>query len=471
MLKPIILISLACAICNSTASFAQDGQSSRPDEQPLVVNAEGEEIFGPGYLPSDPVSPGAPLQVGKPSAGFQIKMNQNVDGREFLSGANPASQTVPLRRTVRKMRNLPKFKFKTPSALRTSNIGLADDSEPVSAVLSEMTLHTVYVAQGAGAILEFPCGVAVIDTGGEFGPGAAKGGKLFVDYLNAFFDSRPHLNRTIDVLFTSHPHMDHLAGLSSIFPQGGAAFTVRNIVDNGQSGSSGSLLRQTKARNTAIASGAGYSAVRLQDQFSATGATNKVIDPFICPTVDPIITAFWGSRNEAVSGAATSMVHKYNNPNNHSVVLRVDFGKASFLFTGDLQDEAISDMLKEYDDNPGVFDVGVYHVGHHGADNGTTDSLLRATSPKIALISMGDKSSQKPSTAFDHGHPRTTTLRRMQVRPGIVSDSRVPVVFWGAKAEETPFLPVRITKAIYGTGWEGTIKLRARSDGSYQILP
>ena len=79
------------------------------------------------------------------------------------------------------------------------------------APLGDLIVHYVYVGQGAGAILEFPCGVAVIDSGGEYGSGD-NGGKMFVDYLETFFAARPQFNRTIDVLFTSHPHKDICSG-------------------------------------------------------------------------------------------------------------------------------------------------------------------------------------------------------------------------------------------------------------------
>ncbi len=472
----IFLISAAVAFWGSSPSIAQDSQSPDAESRPPYVDKQGEEIFGADYFPTDPVDLGEPLQIGSPNAGFRRPATTpsapNLGQPTSENEAFSVSQSVPLRRAIRKSRNLPRFKFKAPLTMDDPTAGTLAEATPNPASISEMTAHFVYVAQGAGAILEFPCGVAVIDTGGEFGPGAAKGGELFVNYLNAFFAARPQLNRTINVLFTSHPHMDHLAGLSLIFPQAGPAFKVLNIVDNGQTGDKGALARQTRARDSAKSAGAGYVGVRLQDQISATGSTNKVIDPFNCPAIDPIITAFWGSRNEAVTGSATARVHKYGgNPNNHSVVLRVDFGKASFLFTGDLEEDAIADMLKEYGENPGVFDVGVYHVGHHGADNGTTDPLLHAMTPQLAIISMGDKSREKPSTAWDHGHPRKSTLRRMQTLPDIVSGTRTAATFWGARAEETPFEPVRITKAIYGTGWEGTIKVKARSDGTYQIVP
>lgn len=38
----------------------------------------------------------------------------------------------------------------------------------------------------------------------------------------------------------------------------------------------------------------------------------------------------------------------FNNQNNHSVVLRIDFGKASMLVSGDLQEEGITSLVSHY---------------------------------------------------------------------------------------------------------------------------
>jgi hypothetical protein len=59
----------------------------------------------------------------------------------------------------------------------------------------------------------------------------------------------------------------------------------------------------------------------------------------------------------------------------------------------------------------------------------------------------------------------------MQEAPFVVSGTRPPASFWAAEQEETPFRPVTIDRAIYATGWEGTIVLTAGSDGSYRVAP
>lgn len=453
------------------------GNAQSQNEPPRHVDAQGEEIFGPGYLPLPPADPGTPLEIAQPSAGIQgvpAAMLQSDAAKPALSTMSVTELTktmsaIPLRTSVRKRLKLPRFKPVLAESLTTVNGVMTAEEQPTA--VQAMKIHFVDVGQGAGAILEFPCGVAVIDTGGEQASGERDGGKKFTTYLNRFFDARPMLNRTIDVLLTSHPHEDHLKGLAEnmTFGSGASSFLIRNIVDNGQTGSSGSLGAQSNARNRARTAGAHYSAIQLQDIFSATGATNSVIDPFACAGIDPVITAFWGSQNELVSGPAAALRRVYNTANNHSVVIRVDFGKASLLFTGDLQDDAARDMLDEYKDNPKAFDVDVYEAGHHGADNGTIVAMLKAMSPKIAVISMGDKSSTAAKTAFDYGHPRLSTLALLQ-KPGTgVSLSRPAKTFWGFAGQDMPPKPVAIKKEIYATGWEGTIVMTARSDGTYTV--
>jgi len=46
----------------------------------------------------------------------------------------------------------------------------------------------------------------------------------------------------------------------------------------------------------------------------------------------------------------------FDNKNNHSIVIRVDFGKASFLFTGDLEKPAIATERSRASLSQAVFD-------------------------------------------------------------------------------------------------------------------
>lgn len=48
------------------------------------------------------------------------------------------------------------------------------------------------------------------------------------------------------------------------------------------------------------------------------------------------------------------------------MVLRVEYGSTSFLFTGDAETLVEKEMLEKY---PDLLDVDVLKVGHHGLDH------------------------------------------------------------------------------------------------------
>ena len=338
-------------------------------EGPIYTNEIGEEIFGPDYMPDSVADPGEAYLIGRPSAGYAVPdsllaLPQDAFDQELLLRSAPAeagARSLPL---------VPLVKDKA-DALREilPDLVMPDFRSPLRSAApperggppSTMFAHFVNVGQGDGAILEFPCQVALIDVGGEWGSDL-HGDKLFLDYLKTFFAERPHLNNTIDVVFLTHPHADHINGVTGLLDKDGhGPFKVKSVVDNGQSGTESLLKVQSDFRRQARAKGASYSAVEVKRQTTATGITNGAIDPIVCPGIDPVITAFWGGANELIPTS-----NDYDNPNNHSVVVRVDFGRASFLFTGDLEDRGERDMREKYALNLGMFDVDVYQVSHHG---------------------------------------------------------------------------------------------------------
>jgi competence protein ComEC len=86
--------------------------------------------------------------------------------------------------------------------------------------------------------------------------------------------------------------------------------------------------------------------------------------------------------------------------NNNSIVLKMNYFKTSFLFTGDLGFEGENELLKG--DN---ISVTVLKVAHHGSARGTSEKLLRFVRPQIAVISSGQGNS--------YGHPKPALLRRL----------------------------------------------------------
>lgn len=176
-----------------------------------------------------------------------------------------------------------------------------------------------------------------------------------------------------------------------------------------------------------------------------------------------------GRRDTRPSGWSGSA---FGNKNNHSVVIRINFGQSSFLFTGDLEEEGIEELVDFYgNDDGGLLDVDVYQVGHHGSINGTTDELVFATSPDIAVISMGrwhfGRDSSSPFTTFRYGHPRQEVVELL--RDGIVGPRRTTLsVMLGVRSQE--FTPDIIRKKVYATGWTGTVILKADDAGNIEYV-
>ena len=84
--------------------------------------------------------------------------------------------------------------------------------------------------------------------------------------------------------------------------------------------------------------------------------------------------------------------------NNRSIVVKISYGKTSFLFTGDAEREEEESILELGAD----LKCDVLKVGHHGSASSTSDSFLQAVSPAYAVISCGKENA--------YGHPMQGTL-------------------------------------------------------------
>jgi competence protein ComEC len=324
---------------------------------------------------------------------------------------------------------------------------------------SVMVAHFVDVGQGSAALLEFSCGVVMIDVGGQ---SAADVDRL-VAYLGNFFRARAHLDSTISSIVLTHNHVDHTRALRRIIE----VFAVRHVVEHGRRGRPGDI---GDASLVWLAAGiaAGQRRVALidvndQDIVSDAGLVTNEIDPLQCPGVDPAITILSADLNQNPGWT----VSDFRDKNNHSLVVRVDFGESSFLFTGDLEVPAIETLLDYYAGSP-MLDADVYQVGHHGSANGTTWELLDAIrEPEIAILSVGPCARNEGTfNAFRFGHPRATVvdMLRAAVRRRRSTPKRVPVA---DGVENFHLLTMR--DAVYATGWDGTVTVRATAGGRYQV--
>lgn len=315
-------------------------------------------------------------------------------------------------------------------------------------------VHFIDVEQGAATLLEFPCAAVMIDTGGR-GPTAAA---HLRSYLDTFFARRTDLQRRLTTVFVTHTHIDHNSNLRRL----AEAFTIGGYVHNGVldgSGRNGARWMSARVLSSPTTRNRPVSETEVAAAGSS-GLTDAVIDAVDCPRFDPDIRILSG-RYDANPGWPDG---DFENGNNQSLVIRVAYGKATFLFDGDLEEEAIGTLLERYGTG-GLLDVDVYDVGHHGSHNGTTVPFLAAMSPRIAVMSMGSTDAHELWTAWAYGHPRRVTVEALEAG---VSGTRDPIdVLVGEKAKS--FTSFRVSHAVYATGWDGDIVLTAHPDGRIDV--
>ncbi|MEK6260766.1 MAG: MBL fold metallo-hydrolase [Planctomycetota bacterium] len=357
-------------------------------------------------------------------------------------------------------------------ALGLSAVGQAQDDS--------MRIHFVDAGQANCAILEFSKGVMVVDAGGEVAkpPGTFDGNEKVMTYLKKFFERRTDLagrRFPIDLLAITHPHKDHTSAIPDVIDK----YPPANVIHNHQRTGSGvdeqniavDYIRNSDARGYFIVQERAFESVRS----TGKGIHNDVIDPFTWPGTHPEVTVLSGGvRNNAGWGEVD-----FADENNHSLVIRVDFGGASVLFPGDIEEadkkhgppkKATVERLVDAYANTGVLDVDVYLVSHHASKNGGNDDLLRLISPEIAVISCGPPVAREGSkfSAFNFGHPRKQALDEIEGAMAMTSLRAQPKDIKQFIEIKTP-LDRQIKKAIYSTAWDGDIVLEAKASGDWTV--
>ncbi len=222
---------------------------------------------------------------------------------------------------------------------------------PVSA-LADLTIYYFDVGQGDAALVCCDGESMMIDGG----PGSVSG------FLYSYIRNTLQLDH-LDYMVATHPHEDHIGGLPAVLN----AVPVDLILSP--------TNRWDSARFRAI-----------EEYADVQGA--------------PIIVPAEGDTLH-LGGATITILHCWFDAwttNDMSIVLRVDYGNTSFLFTGDA--EYTSEYMMIDSGLPLAADV--LKVGHHGSTTSTTKEFLEAVHPEFAVISCGKYNS--------YGHPHQETL-------------------------------------------------------------
>lgn len=226
------------------------------------------------------------------------------------------------------------------------------------------------VGQGDAILLQGPSGGRMlIDTGPD------------PDRLLMLLDQRiPVWDRRLDVVVLTHPHEDHVAGLALLLTR----YKVGEVVEDGMLGPGPS---DAAYRAELAAQGRTTRVVAAGDRLWLDGARLDVDWPL--PGNVP--------RNPPGSG---------KDINDASVVLELHFGARDMLLPGDAEEEIDPQLLAAGLAQRLGPQLDVLKVAHHGSRTATTQALLDALHPRIALISVGADN--------DYGHPAPETIARLQ---------------------------------------------------------
>lgn len=225
--------------------------------------------------------------------------------------------------------------------------------------LADLEVHFLDVGQGDCAVILCDGEVMVIDGG----PRAS------ADMVYGYIRNTLRLSR-IEYIVSTHPHLDHVYGLSSVL-NAAPVDLVLTPVTKWDSKAFSYMVKYAERQGTPL------SVPSDGDTFSLGGAAVTVL---LC-------------MPEAIDSGRT---------NDASIVLRIDYGETSFLFTGDAEDWSEYTLLT----NGVNLKADVLKVSHHGSSTASTMEFLREVSPEYAVISVGRENG--------YGHPHRETLNRLE---------------------------------------------------------
>ena len=216
---------------------------------------------------------------------------------------------------------------------------------------------------GDSTLIVSPKGKTIIVDGGE------PEQNILIPYLLA------RKIKTIDYLIISHFDSDHVGGLLEVMQE----LKVRKVVISMQNGTNENydLFKQIVNNKN------------IKVIFVEKNDTIKI-------EKDLYFDILWPSIQNKILESEL---------NNNSLVCKMHYKNFTVLFTGDIEEIAEKEILQKYKNNKEILSSTILKVAHHGSKTSSTQELLNAVKPKIALIGVGKNNK--------FGHPNDEVIERL----------------------------------------------------------
>jgi len=264
-----------------------------------------------------------------------------------------------------------------------------DESTPepegeVPSTDSTLEVHNINVGQSSSTLFVGPTGETMLIDTGDFNDD----GEYVLEYL------RRHDIDRIDYFVVTHNDADHIGGNAAVIEYYETeADGIGAIYDPGIAASTNTYEEYLDAVEE-------YDVTLYRTQ-EGDSIPFEDVDVEVLGPPEPYL------ENEA--------------RNENSIVLQLQYGEVSFLWTGDAEDDQEAYLVEEYGDQ---LDSTIYKAGHHGSSSSSSGALLDAVDPEAAMI----------SSAYDsrYGHPHEEVLQRLAARS-------IPT-YWTATHSTTVFV-------------------------------
>lgn len=227
----------------------------------------------------------------------------------------------------------------------------------VGDLAEEVAVHFIDVGQGDCALIQSADVNILIDSG----PPSCRD-DLF-DYIDSLGVE------TFEYAIFTHPHSDHIGPADKVVEK----YEFKNVI--------------------------------LPDAISTSGYYERLLDALDreeCNVISGEAGKSFDIGDIKLELFAPYSYYDKSDINDMSVVCKLTYKDASFLFTGDAESFSEKQMLANGCD----LDVDVLKVGHHGSNSSSKAEFLEAVSPQIAIISAGEDN--------DYGHPHREVVERLE---------------------------------------------------------